>query len=449
MPCVSHVITAVAQGSPADRAGIRPGDVLLRVGGEPVLDEIDYQALIAQRNPIFELDRGTFPLRRNYEGEAIGLSFGESMVLKPRVCHNHCAFCFIEQMPPKEYALRDSLYVKDDDWRFSLMMGNFVTLTNVSEEEMDRIIRRHASPLYISVHTTDPELRVKMMRNPAAAELMPRLRRLSDAGIRFHCQIVLCPGFNDGEALMKTLRDLKSLAPAVQSVAMVPVGLTRFREHLTPLTPYTPEMARQLLEQLKPFQQECREEMGTTFAFPSDEFYSLAGMEEMPPEEWYEDFPQIENGVGLIRRLLGEMEGAKGCYGPCEASGKRLLIPTGVSFAPYLRRVAEKYASSQSITVLPVKNQFFGETVTVTGLLTGRDVLEALLREPLSSFDEILLCRVMLRHEQDLFLDNLSIEEFQAALPLPVRLVENDGFALYEALNGLPSDESPEEAGLC
>ena len=265
-----HEITAVDRGSAAHRAGILPGDVLLRINGEDIIDEIDYQALISNRQLEVELERDGKPMRlsvRKYEVEPMGLHFGESMTLSPRTCHNNCAFCFIAQMPP---GLRQTLYVKDDDWRFSLMMGNFVTLTNVSEAEFQRIIRRHASPLYISVHTTDPELRCRLMNNRFAGNIMERLTRLKEADIHFHCQIVVCPEQNDGEALMRTLNDLRSLAPAAETAALVPVGLTKFRQGLFPLRTFTRDEARALLKMIAPFQEECRRTLGTTFAFPSD-----------------------------------------------------------------------------------------------------------------------------------------------------------------------------------
>ena len=432
-----HLITAVEPDSAACRAGFRDGDLLVNIDGQEIIDEIDYQAFIAKPRLTAEVLREGKARRikvRKEEYEPLGLHFGESMTLSPRTCRNKCVFCFIDQMPPK---LRETLYVKDDDWRYSLMMGNFVTLTNVDETEFQRIIDRHASPLYISVHATEPELRCRMMNNRFAGNIMERLTRLRDAGIRFHCQIVVCPGYNDGEMLMKTLHDLRSLAPAAQTVAMVPVGLTKFREGLAPLRPFTGEEARQLLKMIAPFQEECRREIGTTFAFPSDEFFCLAGA-PIPPEEWYEDFPQIENGVGLLRRMESEMEDAAAFDDePPFTEKRRWVLPTGVSAAPHLKRLIEKFAPENvQVKVLPVANHFFGETVTVTGLLTGGDILAALTEENVGDAEAILLCRVTLRHEGDLFLDDMSIEEFKKKAPLPVRLADCDGQALYDILNG-------------
>ena len=436
---MEHLITAVENGSPAQRHGLEAGDILCAINGETIVDEIDYQALIASSRLKLQLIRKDGQteevLIRKEDWEPLGLHFGQSMTLSPRTCHNKCVFCFIDQMPK---GLRDTLYVKDDDWRYSLMMGNFVTLTNVSNEEMDRIIKRKASPLYISVHATDPALRCRMMNNRFAGSLMDKLRRLKDAGIRFHCQIVVCPGYNDGDVLLNTLRDLRSLAPAAMTVAMVPVGLTKCREDLEPLTPFNGESAAALLDLIAPFQEECRQTLGTTFAFPSDEFYCLCGR-TIPDEDWYEGFPQIENGVGLLRRLEMEMEDARFFDDEPDSPilHRNYLIATGVSAAPHIKRLCKQFApEGVTVRVLPVVNRFFGETVTVTGLLTGGDVLSALTPENIQGCDTLLLCSVMLRHERDLFLDDMSIDEFCKRSPLPVQLVENDGQALYDALRG-------------
>ncbi|HNW85413.1 MAG TPA: DUF512 domain-containing protein [Candidatus Limiplasma sp.] len=432
-------ITGVERGSVAERAGLRPGDAIVAINGEPVIDEIDYQALSAQTKLTVALEHAdgsaeTVTFAKE-DWQPLGLKFGDSMTLKPRTCRNHCLFCFIDQMRP---GMRDTLYVKDDDWRFSLMMGNFVTLTNVDDAEFERMIRRHASPLYVSVHTTDPELRRRMMNNRFAGDILDRLRRLGDAGIRFHCQIVCCPGYNDGEALMKTLSDLRSLAPATLSVAVVPVGLTRYREELANLTLFDREAAKALLAMLAPFQAECRRTLGTTFVFPSDEFYCLSG-EPIPPKGWYEDFPQIENGVGLLAQLEDGMRQAAE-DDPTAKNSQPLkqtyVLVTGVSASPHIRRLAGLYAPPEAeVRVATIVNHFFGETITVTGLLTGEDTLSQLTSEMLDGADAVLISCNMLRHEQDLFLDDMTLDAFRERLPAPVRIV-GDGYDLYEALHG-------------
>lgn len=434
-----HEITGVATGSAAERHGVRPGAWLAAVNGEPVLDVIDYQALSAQPDLQLTLETAEGKARtvtvRKEDWEPLGLTFGPSMTLSPRTCHNRCLFCFIDQMRP---GMRDTLYVKDDDWRYSLMMGNFVTLTNVDEAEFDRMIRRKASPLYVSVHTTDPALRCRMMNNRFAGDILARLKRLAEAGIRFHCQIVCCPGYNDGEALLRTLRDLRGLAPATLSVAVVPVGLTRFREGLAPLAPFTREGAQALIRMLEPFQAECRAQLGTTFVFPSDEFYCLSDV-AVPPYAWYEDFPQIENGVGLLAQLeQGLCEAAEDAPDPTDAPlpARAWVLVTGVSAAPHLTRLARAFAPhGTTVRVATIRNVFFGETITVTGLLTGGDTLAQLTPELLAGADAVLLSSNMLRHERDLFLDDMSLETFQSRLPVPVRIVE-DGYDLYGALRG-------------
>ena len=432
---MEHEIIEVSPHGAAARHGVRVGDRLTAINGEPVLDEIDYQALSSARRLRLELLREGKPAEIEFfkaPDEPLGLRFGPSMALSPRTCRNNCVFCFISQMPP---GLRPSLYMRDDDWRYSLMMGNFVTLTNVNEAEFQRLLKRKASPLYISVHTTDPGLRCRMMNNRHAGDILKRLERLKAHGLRFHCQVVVCPGYNDGPALMRTLEDLRALAPAARTVALVPVGLTRFRDGLTPLTPFTPASARALLDQIAPFQEACRRELGTTFVFPSDEFFCLADR-PIPPQAWYEDFAQIENGVGLLRRFACELEDARR-FGPAQAAPppRKCVVPTGVSAAPHLRRLAAQFGpDTLELNVLAVPNRFFGQSVTVAGLLTGGDVLAALTPQAVEGAQEIWLSRVMLRHEGDLFLDDMHIDEFRARAPLPVRLLDCDGQAFYDAL---------------
>jgi len=430
---VAHLIEYVQPHGVAFRRGIRAGDSLIAINGENIIDEIDYQALTnrAKLDVLIRKSDGEEKTIRIIKAKdaPLGLRIADTLACSPRPCKNKCVFCFIDQMPP---GMRETLYVKDDDWRLSLMMGNYITLTNVDETEFQRILRRKASPLYISVHATDPDVRVRMMTNPNARFIMDRLNRLKEAGLHFHCQIVLCPGYNDGAVLKKTLNDLAELYPAAQSAALVPVGLTRFRERLAHVEPFDQKGAKAVLDYAHAFQRQMLEKNGTRFVFPSDEMYLIAG-EELPPEEAYEGFPQLENGVGLLRKFENALRDAAETI-PGDAVQRRVLIPCGKSIAPVMRRWAAEYGpKGVQVTVQPIRNTFFGESVTVTGLITGGDLIGQLKD---AQTDEILLCGNTLRAEGDLFLDDLSLSQVRAALPAPVTVVPNTGADLYRALLG-------------
>lgn len=427
-------IVSVSAGGIAARCGLQPGDALCAINGEPVLDQVDYQFLTTKRRIVLTVQDAQGATReiaiRKREEEPLGLVFSSTLMSKPRLCRNKCAFCFIDQMPP---GMRQSLYVKDDDWRLSLMMGNYITLTNLSEAEFARILARHASPLYISVHATDPQLRIRLMRNPSAGGILEQLRRLAQGGISFHCQIVLCPGINDGDALEKTLTDLTALYPAARSAALVPVGLTGFREGLAALSPYTKLSAGRVLDQAEAWQEKMLARTGTRFVFAADELYCLAER-ELPPEEAYEEYPQLENGVGLLRSFSTEFFAeAKRRQGEMPLP-RRVLIATGESAAPWLRSLlAQAPFSGVETVVLPVKNRFFGGHVTVTGLLTGTDLAQALKG---CKADEVLLSQSMLRHEGGVFLDGMPLEALEAQLGIPIHPVENDGADFFSAMLG-------------
>lgn len=431
---MAHRIEAVQPHGVAWRRGIRPGDSIIAINGETVLDEIDYQALTNNKSKLdillLRADGREENIRIIKAKELpLGLTIADTMVCRPRACKNKCIFCFIDQMPP---GMRNTLYVKDDDWRLSLMMGNYITLTNVDDQEFERILKRKASPLYISVHATDMDVRVKMMKNPGACHLMERLNRLKEAGLHFHCQIVLCPGWNDGNILEKTLSDLAALWPAAQSAALVPVGLTKYRDGLADVQPFNQESAGEVMKIARAFQEKMLTEKGTRFVFPSDEMMLIAG-EEIPCEEWYEGYPQIENGVGLLRKFEEalKLEAAENLL---PSVSRKVLIPCGVSIAPVMKKWMEKYApNGVRVTVQPILNRFFGETVTVTGLLTGGDILNQIQN---IDADEILLCQNTLRTEGDLFLDDMPLADLQAALTPKLTIVPNDGAVLYQALLG-------------
>ena len=429
-----HVIESVAAGSLAERAGIKPGDRLLKINGEPVCDHIDYVALAAERQ--LRVTWGTADgcsaaVIRNARGEPLGLSFGESMRLRPRRCANKCVFCFVDQLPGD---MRGSLYVKDDDWRMSLMMGNYVTLTNLTDAEFSRLLRRRASPLYLSVHTLDPALRARMLGTERGADIRDKLDALRDGGIRFHAQIVMCPGWNDRDRLDETINGLISYIPNALSVAVVPVGLTRHRSNLPELLPVDRESARDTLERVRRWQEVCRGKAGSSFVYAADELFVKAG-EAVPPDEDYEDYPQIENGVGLLRRFAVEYVDAVSQTRGFESNGvtprRRVVIATGVDAAPFLREMVGSYpVPGTDVTVRAITNRFFGETVTVSGLITGRDFADQLQHV---DADEILIPASTLNGD-GLFLDGWTLDKLQGSLAVPVRAVMCTGDALMDAL---------------
>ena len=432
---MSQRIVSVFPGSIAAKHHIAAGETLISINRTPVLDLVDYQFLTARPSLeiLVESEDGTqrtVHIHKRTE-DALGLTLESSLMSCPKTCANHCMFCFIEQMPP---GMRQSLYVRDDDWRLSLMAGNFVTLTNLPKAEMDRMIERKASPIYVSVHTTNGELRNKMLHHVHADRIMEHLNRFAENGMSFHCQVVLCPEINDGKELDRTLSDLASLAPHALTVALVPVGLTKYREHLYPLRPYTREEALTVVRQAEAFQQKMLKLHGTRFVFPSDEFYMIAGL-PIPGADSYEDFPQFENGVGLLARLKDEYETAQR-LDPDESGNKprRVIMATGTSVAPFMRELIEKHpVPGVEIAIHPIVNRFFGETVTVSGLITGQDLVAQLKGE---KADEILITESMLREGEDIFLDDMTLEQAQESLGIRIIPVPDDGADLLYALRG-------------
>ena len=425
-------IASVTAGSPAARRGVKAGDVIHTINGERVMDDIDYQALTAVRHVCLLIEREGKPLHEvdiiKASEAPLGITLTSSALPPPRECANNCIFCFVDQMPK---GMRPSLYIKDDDWRYSLMMGNFITLTNVGENEFNRILRRKPSPLYISVQATAPEDRKRMLRNKQAGELLPRLRRLAENGISFHCQVVLCPNENDGAVLENTLNDLYALRPHALSVALVPVGLTKFRDDLYRLEPYTKEQAERVLEIVRRTQERSLKEYGDHFAFPADEFISITSS-PVPPREMYDGFPQLENGIGMLRKFEDELALASQSQQEEKAKPRKVILPCGTSVAPYMKKWVKQYAPKEvNATVQPIINRFFGETVTVTGLITASDLLDQLKN---TDADEVLLAEVMLNSDRSCFLDDMSFEEFSRRLPVPCRSVDNDGGVFYRML---------------
>jgi len=426
-------IVSIQAGGLAAQAGLRAGDVLERINGEPVMDQVDYQYLSVDSALRFDLIRDGQQIEcgiKKSEDAPLGLALDSDLMSNPRPCANRCLFCFIDQLPQ---GMRPSLYVKDDDWRLSLMTGNYITLTNLSESELQRIIARKASPLYLSVHTTDVALRAHLLGNPLAGDILAQMGRFAKAGIAFHCQVVLCPGINDGDALERTLADLLDLWPAARSVALVPVGLTAHRQGLVALEPYTPDQARQVLAQTQHWQERALQKGGSRFVFAADEFYQIAGA-ALPPYEAYEDFCQIENGVGLLARFQREFSDAAQLEPEGEARPRRVAIATGTSAAEWLRGlIASQSLPGVEVTVYAIVNHFFGETVTVAGLVTGADLLAQLAG---LEADELLIPASMLRAGEPVFLDDVSLAQVEAELGIPVRAVPPDGAELLFALRG-------------
>ena len=421
------LISSVKHGSLAEAAGIKAGESLLTVNGSSLRDIIDLSFLLADEQVVLKLAAADGTEREitidKRIDEDLGLEFESAVFDKVTTCYNKCVFCFVDQMIP---GMRKGLYVRDDDYRLSFLYGNFITLTNMKDEDFDRIIQTHMSPLYVSVHATDPEVRCKMMNNRFAGELMAKLQRLFDAGITVHTQIVCCPGYNDGDVLKRTYADLRALAPMVETMAVVPVGLTKNRAHLTPLRLFTPEEAREIVTTVTEWQQECRQSLGKSFVYLGDEFYILAGM-PLPQAEWYDGFPQLENGIGLSRNFLEEWQEA-GKITPVKGEVNS-VIPVGTSAFKVLQPIIEDFNAKTGMQhrLIGVENEFFGSSVNVTGLLCGNDILNAV-----KGAQSIILPEVVLNSD-DLFLDDMSYAEFCKAAGAPVHRAATAG-DLYKLL---------------
>ena len=402
-------ISSVRKHSAAEAAGIRAGESLCAVNGMPMRDILDVSFAAADYEPLLSV-RGTDGSVREVRvskeiDEELGLSFESAVFDKVRLCHNRCVFCFVDRMIP---GLRKGLYVRDDDYRLSFLYGNFVTLTNLTDDDFERIIRNHMSPLYVSVHATDPNVRRAMMKNRHSGDIMEKLQRLFAAGIHIHAQIVCCPGWNDGAVLEKSYHDLVALSDFVEDMAIVPVGITKNKDGLPDLRLFTRESAATVVETVTRWQEDCRRRLGRSFVYLGDEFYVLAG-EKMPPVDWYDGFPQLENGIGLTQNFLSEWEKAVQRHrGNLHPAHKNYAIPVGVSAAallqPVIREFNARYHTNNRI--VPVVNDFFGHTVNVTGLLTGTDILAQLPEET-----PVILPAVVL-NQDNLFLDDMPLDEF-------------------------------------
>lgn len=428
------MVVGVKPGSIAQETGIEPGDIIETVSGSAVVDLLDYLEKTSHDDFEMEIlkangERWIIEIEKDFD-EDLGIIFDDRIMDAEKACENNCVFCFVDQLPKD---MRTTLYFKDDDWRLSFLMGNYVTLSNLTLHDIDRITTARISPLYVSVHSTDSFLRSKMMRNPSAGNIMELLNLLKAKGITIHSQIVICPGLNDGDELDKTIGDLLSLWPAVQSVAAVPVGLTAHRQNLFEIKPFDSELARSLIGQVEKWQKICRNKYDTAFVFAADEFYLLADS-PLPDFEDYEDFPQLENGVGLVAKLVAEFDEAIIGEDLSVSKCEHISIATGVSAYPTIKSLASKIFDrfGVNVTVYSVKNRFFGERVTVAGLITGQDIIDELKDKELGC--RLLIPASMMRAEGDLFLDDLSLSDIEKSLSVPVAAVPVNGRDLLNAI---------------
>ena len=430
-------VQKVDKGSVAERVGIQTGTTLLSVDGNELNDMLDYQfytsspkfnlaASIGGKLEYLKIEKGEY--------EPLGCEFATYLIDQKHSCSNHCMFCFIDQLPP---GMRASLYFKDDDERLSFLFGNYITLTNLSQHEVERIKKMHISPINISVHTTNPQLRIRMMANRKAGETLKYLQEFADAGIALNCQLVLCRGINDGDELRRSLTDLVNMHPSVQSIAAVPAGLTAYRKGLYPLTCYDAESAGAALDILEEFGDRCKREFGTRLIYPGDEWYLTAGR-PVPPADFYEDFAQLENGVGMWRLFHDEF------LAELEAGHRRPLLPkridvvTGTLVAPLIKQMMaalQKKYRTISIKVHPITNNFFGGNVSVTGLVTATDII-AQCRGRMHS-RTLVVPESMLRSEKDMFLDSVTLAQLEHALGVKVKVVPSGGAECVRALLGV------------
>lgn len=429
-----HVIAIVQDGSIAQELELVPGDILLTVNGQPVEDIFDYRYLMNEEFVVLEVEKANgeiweLEVEKEYE-EDLGITFEKDLMDDYRSCSNHCIFCFIDQMPP---GMRDTLYFKDDDSRLSFIQGNYVTLTNMSDHDIDRIIRYHLEPINISIQTMNPELRCKMLYNRFAGDALKKLQKLYDAGITMNGQIVLCKGVNDGKELDDSIRKMSAYAPVLQSVSVVPVGLTKFREGLYPMEQFQKEDALEVLDIIHSWQKKMMDQYGIHFIHASDEWYILAG-KDLPLEESYDGYLQLENGVGMLR-LLGEevKEAVAGRTG--DDRRIKAVSATGALAAPFIKKymemIHEKFPNVE-VDVISIRNEFFGETITVSGLITGQDLIRQLSGRDLG--EKLLLPCNMLKNEEDVFLDDISVEELSRKLNVEIVIVDEGGSDLVSAV---------------
>ena len=432
-------VSSVTRGSPADKAGMEPGDILLSINGHDINDVLDYRFYMTESVLSVLVHRGpellTVKLEKD-EYDDPGLEFETYLMDKKQRCRNACIFCFIDQMPK---GCRESLYFKDDDDRLSFLQGNYITTTNLSDREIDRVCQMHLSPINISVHTTEPELRVFMMKNKNAGKVMDIMRRFADAGITMNGQIVLCKNINDGKHLDRSLSDLENLYPAMQSVSIVPCGLTAHRENLYHIEPFTPEDCRAVIKQIESFSSKCLKKHGSRIFFAADEFYLKGGV-KLHKASYYEGYPQYENGVGMVACMYDELPyEIKGI--DCDLSGRKATLITGEAAYPVICDMADMInkKTGAELVVKKIKNNFFGGGVTVSGLVVGSDIAVQLNGE--DKGECIFIPSVMLRSGEDVFLDDMTVGELSEKLGVPVYQVPSDASAATEIAEKLRNQD--------
>ena len=432
-----HKISRVLPESIAEELEIEPGDVLLAVNDQPIEDVFDYHyytneeyLTVLIRKP--DGEEWELEIEKEFE-EDLGIEFESSLMDEYRSCRNKCIFCFIDQMPP---GMRKTLYFKDDDSRLSFLQGNYVTLTNMSDHDIDRIIRYHLGPINISFQTTNPKLRCKMLNNRFAGDVFPKIRRLADAGIEMNGQIVLCRGVNDKEELERSIRDMATYLPSLRSVSVVPVGLSKYRDGLYPLEPFDAASAVEVIDTIEAWQKKIYPVHGVHFIHASDEWYLLANR-PLPEEERYDGYLQLENGVGMLRLLYEEVKAEVETM-EMDASLHRVLsLATGRLAAPYMEKLGamiREKLPNLTLQVYEIRNDFFGERITVSGLITARDLIAQLKGQELG--EELLLPCNMLRSGEDVFLDDLTVADVEKALQTKLRIVESDGCDFVRAVSG-------------
>lgn len=422
---MSARIASVDPGSLAEEAGIVSGDIILKINGTEINDYLDYMYASCSENVEIVLADRCVNIT-NYDFEPLGIMFDTLLIDEPKACRNKCIFCFIDQLPG---GMRDTCYFKDDDYRLSFLQGNYVTMTNMTEKDVDRIIEYNIPRINISVHTTNPELRCKMLNNKNAGTVLDYLKRFAEGGLNINAQIVLCRGYNDGEELDRTIKDIGALGDSVESVSVVPVGLSAHREGLEKLIPFDKESSFKVVKQIEKWQKKFKEELGVNLIYAGDEFYLNAGL-PFPEYSEYDGFPQIENGVGLCSSLIYEFEDALS-LADRKLPGTKKTVVTGVASYPVIKMLVDKIEGDM-IDVIPVTNDFFGHSITVTGLLTGGDIINQLRGKNLG--ETLVLSSAMLRHDENVLLDNVTTEDIEKELNIKVEVVANDGYELFDAL---------------